>query len=121
MELPVPERLSITQISPAGTVSDTSPQISCLPKDLLRCSTLISTPMTAFVPPSLLRARARPHPHPVSLTGITGRSRSKLRVGFLPRVTPATPGSTGRLDRGGRNATRGGPPCRVDRPSKRYG
>ena len=55
-DLPVPDGPSITQISPAGTVSVTSPQISCLPNDLLRCSTWISTPMTAFVPPSPLRA-----------------------------------------------------------------
>ena len=44
-DLPVPEGPSITQISPAGTVSVTSPQISCLPKDLVRPSIWISTPM----------------------------------------------------------------------------
>ena len=44
-DLPVPDGPSITQISPAGTVSVTSPQISCFPKDLVRFSTLISTPM----------------------------------------------------------------------------
>ncbi|CAB4768595.1 unannotated protein [freshwater metagenome] len=47
-DLPVPEGPSITQISPAGTVRVTSPQMSCLPKDLLRCSTLISTPMYVY-------------------------------------------------------------------------
>src|SRR3546814_17708665 len=31
-DLPVPEGPSITLISPAGIVSETSPQISCLPK-----------------------------------------------------------------------------------------
>src|SRR3546814_4024420 len=31
-DLPVPEGPSITRISPAGIVSETSPQISCLPK-----------------------------------------------------------------------------------------
>src|SRR3954453_6743928 len=44
-DLPVPEGPSITQISPAGTVRVTSPQMSCLPKDLVRPSIWISTPM----------------------------------------------------------------------------
>src|SRR5690242_11620115 len=44
-DLPVPDGPSITQISPAGTVSVTSPQMSCLPKDLVRPSIWISTPM----------------------------------------------------------------------------
>src|ERR1700761_7217405 len=44
-DLPVPDGPSITQISPAGTVRVTSPQISCLPKDLVRPSIWISTPM----------------------------------------------------------------------------
>ena len=44
-DLPVPDGPSITQISPAGRVRVTSPQIGCLPKDLVRSSTLISTPM----------------------------------------------------------------------------
>ena len=48
-DLPVPEGPSITEISPAGIVSVTSPQISSLPKDLVRSSTLISTPTS--VPP----------------------------------------------------------------------
>ena len=38
-DLPVPEGPSITQISPAGMVRVTSPQIRSLPKDLVRCST----------------------------------------------------------------------------------
>ena len=46
-DLPVPDGPSITQISPAGTVSVTSPQMSCLPKDLVSPSILISTPMRA--------------------------------------------------------------------------
>ena len=44
-DLPVPDGPSITQISPAGTVRVTSPQMSCLPKDLVSPSILISTPM----------------------------------------------------------------------------
>src|SRR3954451_22517982 len=44
-DLPVPEGPSITQISPGGTVKVTSPQMSCLPKDLVSPSILISTPM----------------------------------------------------------------------------
>ena len=43
-DFPVPEGPSITQISPAGSVRDTSPQISWLPKDLVRPSTRTSTP-----------------------------------------------------------------------------
>src|SRR6476469_2110685 len=50
-DLPVPDGPSITQISPAGIVRVTSPQMSCLPKDLVRSSTLISTPTDA--PPLL--------------------------------------------------------------------
>ena len=44
-DLPVPEGPSITEISPAGSVRVTSPQIGCLPKDLVRPLTSISTPM----------------------------------------------------------------------------
>ena len=49
-DLPVPDGPSITQISPAGTVSVTSPQMSCLPKDLVSPSILISTPMARASP-----------------------------------------------------------------------
>ena len=67
-DLPVPEGPSMTETSPAGMSSVTSPQISCLPNDLVRPSTLISTPMCAETPlprlerrrPTLLRARAAP-------------------------------------------------------------
>ena len=44
-DLPVPEGPSMTETSPAGTVSVTSPQISSLPKDFDKSSILISTPM----------------------------------------------------------------------------
>src|SRR5687767_11383008 len=44
-DLPVPEGPSITQISPAGMSRVTSPQISCLPKLLVRLLILISTPI----------------------------------------------------------------------------
>src|SRR6476660_3640281 len=49
-DLPVPEGPSITQISPAGIVRVTSPQISCLPNDLVRSFTAISTPMCTLLP-----------------------------------------------------------------------
>ena len=49
-DLPVPDGPSITQISPAGIVRVTSPQISCLPKDLVRSLTWISTPMCTLLP-----------------------------------------------------------------------
>ena len=120
-DLPVPDGPSITEISPAGTVSETSPQISCLPNDLLRFSTLISTPMAYL---SLLRHPRAPHPGsgapdtPRSpLPGNNAIGAAKLRAGFLPRVTGGyTCAGVGGLDRLG-NATRGGPPVRVDRPS----
>ena len=56
-DLPVPDGPSITQISPAGTVRVTSPQMSCLPKDLVSPSILISTPMAPRLP-SLRRVQA---------------------------------------------------------------
>src|SRR5215210_3569034 len=43
-DLPVPDGPSITEISPAGSVSETSCQITCRPKDLVSPSTWISTP-----------------------------------------------------------------------------
>src|ERR1700712_1867105 len=46
-DLPVPEGPSITQISPAGMVRVTSPQISCLPKLLVKSLISISTPIRA--------------------------------------------------------------------------
>ena len=58
-DLPVPDGPSMTETSPAGIVSVTSPQISCLPNDLLRLSTLISTPMSVL---SLHSVAARPTP-----------------------------------------------------------
>ena len=56
--MPVPEGPSITQISPAGMVRVTSPQISCLPNDLVRSLTWISTPMSSSL--SSVRATLRP-------------------------------------------------------------
>src|SRR5665811_2072694 len=50
-DLPVPEGPSMTEISPAGRVSVTSFQMTCEPNDLVRPSTLISTP-TASPPAS---------------------------------------------------------------------
>src|SRR3954471_10652352 len=61
-DLPVPDGPSITQISPAGMVSVTSPQMSCFPNDLVRWSTWISTPTalsSAFVPDHPCRVTKR--------------------------------------------------------------
>ena len=49
-DLPVPEGPSMTDTWPAGIVSVTSRQISCLPNDLVRPSTLISTPIARTLP-----------------------------------------------------------------------
>src|SRR5688500_14206079 len=43
-DLPVPDGPSMTEISPAGSVRETSCQITCRPKDLVSPSTWISTP-----------------------------------------------------------------------------
>ena len=43
-DLPVPEGPSMTEISPAGSVSETSCQMTWRPKDLVSPSTVISTP-----------------------------------------------------------------------------
>src|SRR6478672_847918 len=59
-DFPVPDGPSITQISPAGIVRVTSPQMSCLPNDLVRSSTLISTPTDA--PPLLCHWLDTPNP-----------------------------------------------------------
>src|SRR5436190_8464394 len=53
-DLPVPDGPSITQISPAGTVRVTSPQISCLPKLFVRSLISISTPIELPLPRSWL-------------------------------------------------------------------
>ena len=64
-DLPVPDGPSMTEISPAGTVSDTSPQMSCLPNDFDKSSILISTPMScsprrpSWPLPGPLHGRAR--------------------------------------------------------------
>src|SRR6476620_540759 len=62
-DLPVPDGPSMTETSPAGMLRVTSPQISCLPKDLVRSSTLISTPTSAL--PCVVRpaSRAGPRAH----------------------------------------------------------
>src|SRR6478735_5345647 len=81
-DLPVPEGPSITETSPAGIVSETPPQISCLPNDLLRLSILISTPTSV---PSLLGhcTRQRRVRSPISLVGTTDTGRrSYARVSF---------------------------------------
>src|SRR6478752_10451933 len=75
-DLPVPDGPSITETSPAGIDSETPPQMSCLPNDLLRLSTLISTPMSALVLP-----RRCTHPFPV------GRARTSLPRLPLPIPT----------------------------------
>src|SRR2546426_3823317 len=43
-DLPVPDGPSITETSPGGRVNVTSCQIFCLPKDLVRPSTITSAP-----------------------------------------------------------------------------
>src|SRR4051794_30846823 len=68
-DLPVPEGPSITQISPAGTVRVTSPQISCLPKLLVKSLISISTPifglpLTRFRWLGHAQRRTHGSPHP---------------------------------------------------------
>src|SRR3954468_2258609 len=107
-DLPVPDGPSITQISPGGTVSVTSPQISCLPKDLVSPSISIATPIARALPsrgcPRSLRGHAalqRP-----TLTSNNGGGAARLRVVHaavpaprtlvLPRATSVVPsGSRG--------------------------
>src|SRR6478735_10733085 len=88
-DLPVPEGPSMTQISPAGTVSVTSPQMSCLPKDLLRSLTWISTPM--FTLPAVWLATepgdSRPACYGVSNAG--GRGRLRPEETIVTRVSGA--------------------------------
>src|SRR5262245_2673028 len=50
-DFPVPDGPSMTEISPAGRVSVTSPQMSCRPKDLVSPSTLTSTPTWSSLDP----------------------------------------------------------------------
>ncbi len=64
-DFPVPDGPSMTDTSPAGIVSETSPQISCLPKLLVRLVTSISVPMLPLslcptVVPEPCRNRALP-------------------------------------------------------------
>src|SRR4051812_3674617 len=93
-DLPVPEGPSMTETSPAGIESVTSPQISCFPKDLVRSLTWISTPMTALLPlldpdPTAARAHAPGGPPRGSLTGNNGVAAVRLRV-FSALVTRDT-------------------------------
>ena len=81
-DLPVPDGPSITQISPAGTVRVTSPQISCLPNDFVSPSTLISTPTRP--PPSRPRRPRNVSPQ-----------RATARWGLRPRVTGRPPAREG--------------------------
>src|SRR3954464_3442304 len=73
-DLPVPEGPSMTQISPAGIVSVTSPQMSCLPKLFVRSLISISTPMG---PPS--------HSIP-SVSGLDSDVRTDLPTHTYQRV-----------------------------------
>src|SRR3954447_18846387 len=88
-DLPVPDGPSITQISPAGTVRVTSPQMSCLPKDLVRSSTLISTPTS--VPPLLCHWLDTPIPRARSaLRGAQAYQRANKREVTARTVTHDT-------------------------------
>src|SRR4051812_5866291 len=87
-DLPVPEGPSITQISPAGTVRVTSPQMSCLPKDLVRPSIWISTPM-GLLPSQVSPATRGSRPCYLGSTDPARRSYARVRRG---RRSPARPG-----------------------------
>src|SRR5688500_18603058 len=94
-DLPVPDGPSITQISPAGMVSVTSPQMSCFPNDFVRSSTLISTPtgqptpLRPLCPASLVPRGGRAQTR-TPLTSNNGLAAARLRVGVVA-VTPPTP------------------------------
>src|SRR4051812_7291219 len=85
-DLPVPEGPSITQISPAGTVRVTSPQMSCLPKDLVRPSIWISTPMGLL--PSQVSPATRGS-RPCCRAQRAGRPEVTLRAGASPGSAPS--------------------------------
>src|SRR5262245_18432471 len=81
-DLPVPDGPSITQISPGGTVRVTSPQISCLPKDLVSPSISIATPIRRALPSTALSRRSVPSVgarHRPTLTSNNGGEAAKLR------------------------------------------
>src|SRR3954469_13093148 len=117
-DLPVPDGPSITEISPAGIVRETSPQISCLPKDLVKPSTSISTPTTPLPCPHTDRAHANPRAR-VGLGSAQPYQRVNRGEVTSPtvtsdtRVTPCAPGCDDRPrdnDDGG-PPRGGGPPC----------
>src|SRR3954454_2943586 len=91
-DLPVPDGPSITQISPGGTVNVTSPQISCLPKDLVSPSISIATPIRRALPStevarrSLCGHRPATAPHSPVTTAVTRRSYAEpMRLAPRPR------------------------------------
>src|SRR3981189_3932885 len=53
-DVPVPDGPSMTDTSPGGSVSDTSLQMVCLPKDLVRPSMTTSAPIA---PPGAVKRR----------------------------------------------------------------
>src|SRR5688572_10147771 len=65
-DLPVPDGPSITQTSPAGIVSVTSPQMRSLPNALVRFSTLISTPTVPLSSASCADSPVGIHQRPVA-------------------------------------------------------
>src|SRR3954453_726081 len=112
-DLPVPEGPSITQISPAGTVRETSPQMSCLPKDLVRPSIWISTPMGMCVlPVSAGQRGARwpcqrcQRPGRREVTHWSPGSSHTPSGDLVPRGGTAQTGASGRLARGSSTGTR---------------
>lgn len=72
--LPVPDGPSITLTSPAGRVSDTSRQMLCLPKDLVRPSTTTSIPISPPADANRIRA-AGPHVKSARSALTTGAAR----------------------------------------------
>src|SRR5690349_20251508 len=87
-DLPVPEGPSITEISPAGRVRETSFQITCDPKRLVRPSTLISTPTAHLVVMSTPATDGRPR-----FRRLNEARRPKLRPGMPRRSFRRTPRS----------------------------
>src|ERR1700712_1781860 len=81
-DLPVPEGPSITQISPAAMVSVTSPQISCLPKLLVRSLISISTPIELPLPRAVPGSPAGSYLDERRPAVLTGRPASVVHVGL---------------------------------------
>src|SRR5690348_26031 len=93
-DLPVPDGPSITQISPAGTVSVTSPQMSCLPKDLVRSLTWISTP--TFHPPCRPARHCAGPPARRRYWGVQRGRAQEVTGGYETVVTRVSAGDGGR-------------------------